>query len=426
MSRRTMSGRTMSRAARTLARAAARAAMGAACLVLLSAGAFAQETRYYAEGGRQVKELRGTIPGPTARLRIESDRGTVHLRRNDGDQVAYKVRLNVIAANPNEARKRLDRMVISASRADKLVEFTGTLPHNGPQGINADFEISVPDQVTTVEVVTGAGDIEAVGPKGSVSLLTRGGGIVAHDIAGPLVAETRGGNVRTGLLGSSARLVSAGGNVVVESVAGDLSVRTSGGDVRIDRSDGEVRIESGGGNVRVGKVRRGVSVSTNGGDIDVAESGGQVAAASAGGGIRVGSAASGVQCETAAGPIVLKDILGPIRALTSAGSIHALLVGSKLPGDWDLQALQGDIVVSLPESLPVTIRALIDNPQGKGIESEFPMKILRDLEETGRPLLIGEGQVGGGGGPMLKIRTLSGRIQILKAKSTIPNEEERR
>lgn len=406
-------------AARSVRLAAAAILAG---VLALAAPALAQEPRYYAEGKKQVRELAGSIPGTVGRVRIETERGTVRIHRATGDAVAYRIRLRAGGAVPSEVRRRLDRMTISASRSGDLVEFSGSLPARGlaRAGLEAEFEIGVPRRVTEVEVATGAGDIEVLGADGKVSLLTRGGRIVARNITGPLVAETRGGDILAEAVGSTARLVSAGGNLSVDGATGDLTVQTSGGDVRIGRAGGEVHVETGGGNVHIDKAGRGVTVVSNGGSIEIGEAGGAVSAASAGGAIRVGTAAGGILCETAAGPITLDGVEGAIRAVTSSGSIRVLLEGNKgLPGDSDLQASQGDVVVSLPESYPVTIRALVDNPVGQGIESDFPLRILRDLEDHGGGLLIGEGAIGGGG-PVLKIRTLGGRIHILKVKNTKP------
>jgi hypothetical protein len=383
----------------------------------------AQESRDYAEGRTVVREFKGAVPGGITRVRIDTDRGAVRVRPAGGDAVTYQIRLRAAGPDPAEARRRLDRMVVVASRAGDLVEFTASLPGRGALRMSpqAEFEIAIPARVASLDVTTGAGDVEASGARGRVALFTRGGRITVRDIGGPLVAETRGGDVAASGLGAVARLVSAGGNVSVDSSSGDLTIQTSGGDVRVGRAGGEVQVETGGGRVRVEKAARGVKVVSRGGDIEVGEAKGDVAAASAGGGIRIGSASGGIRCETAAGPIVVGGVEGPIRALTSSGSIRALLAGAGWPGDSDLQARQGDVLVSLPETLPVTIRALADSPVGEGIESDFPLRILRDLEDTGRPLLIGEGAIGGGG-PVLKIRTLGGRIQILKAKDVKPEK----
>jgi hypothetical protein len=374
------------------------------------------QARYYQEGRNLVHEIAGTVPAGAKRLKVDTQVGSVRLLRADGRLLTYRVRVRAAGPDMVEARRRLDQMVVSASREGDTVAFVGAVPKpdDPPRGLGAEFELSIPDDLDEVAVVTGAGDIRALGIPGRVTLKTRAGTIVAHDVEGALQAETRAGNIDAAGLGATARLLSAGGDVIVRDAVGDLVIRTSGGDVRVGRAGGSVEADTGGGGVTIEQSSGDVKVSSNGGDIEVGESGGAVAVATGGGGIRVGSAKRGVRCETNAGPITLDGIQGSIRALTSAGSIRALLQG-RLPGDSDLQTWHGDVLVSLPESLPVTIQALVDNPVGQAIQSEFPLTIVRDTQSAGRPLETGEIRIGGGG-PVLKLRTLGGRIVIRKVR----------
>jgi hypothetical protein len=379
-----------------------------------AAPAHDSQARYYQDGRNLVHEIAGTVPADAKRLRIDTQVGSVRLARADGRLLTYRVRVRATGPDMVEARRRLDEMVVSASREGDTVAFVGAVPRpdDPPRGLGAEFDLSIPDELEEVTVVTGAGDIRALGIPGRVTLKTRAGTIVAHDLHGALQAETRAGNIEAAGLGEGARLLSAGGDVIVGDAAGDLVIRTSGGDVRVGRAGGKVEADTGGGGIAIERALGDVKVSSNGGDIEVGEGGGAVAVATGGGGIRVGSARRGVRCETNAGSIVLDGIEGPIRALTSAGSIRALLQG-RLPGDSDLQTWHGDLLVSLPESLPVTIQALVDNPVGQAIQSEFPLTIVRDTQSAGRPLEIGETRIGGGG-PVLKLRTMGGRIVIQK------------
>jgi hypothetical protein len=374
------------------------------------------EARYYQEGRNLVHEIAGTVPAGARRLEVDTQTGSVRLVRAAGPLLTYRVRVRAVGPDMVEARRRLDAMVVSASREGDTVAFVGAVPKpdDPPRGLGAEFELSVPGDLDELAVVTGAGDIRADGVPGRVTLQTRAGTILVHDLGGALQAETRAGNIDAQGLGETARLVSAGGDVIVKDARGDLVLRTSGGDVRVGRAGGKVDADTGGGSVAIERASGDVRVRTNGGDIDVGEAGGEVAVATGGGGIKVGSATGGVRCETTAGSIVLGGIQGPIRALTSAGSIKALLQGS-LPGDSDLQTWHGDVMVSLPETLPVTIQALVDNPVGQAIQSEFPLTMVRDVESAGRPLEVGETRIGGGG-PLLKLRTLGGRIMIMKLR----------
>jgi DUF4097 and DUF4098 domain-containing protein YvlB len=370
-----------------------------------------------AAGTTAAHEIVGRAPAGLSRLRVETALGSVRLRPAAGTETVYRVRLRATGTDAADARRRLDRMVVSASRTGDLLHFTGTLPDSGDaaRGLTAEYDIEVPRAVGAVEIATGAGDIDVAELPGKISLLTRGGAITGGALGGPLEAETRGGRIQMGPLEGTARFVSAGGDVLLETVGGDLAVRTSGGDVRVARAGAGVQVESGGGNVRVDRAMGAVKIATGGGNIEVGDAAGEVAAATAGGSIRVGTAKS-VRCETAAGPIVLGTINGPVRAISSAGTIRALLGPAAIAADSDIQTWHGDVLVSLPDAPALTIRALVDNPVGRAIESDFPLAIRRDLEAVGRPLEVGEARLGGGG-PLLKLRTIGGRIVILKASN---------
>jgi DUF4097 and DUF4098 domain-containing protein YvlB len=397
--------------------AAPRAAGSAPAAATSNPVARPEGTRYYTQGRYLVQEINGTVPAAVARVRVDTQLGAVILRTAKGSTLGYHILLRAAGPDVPETRGRLDRMEISASRTGDLVQFTGTLPRtaSAPRGLDARFEIALPAGVRIIDASTGAGDIEASGTSGTIGLVTQGGTISARDLTGPLTAETRGGRIDVAALGASATLITAGGDVTVGTTRGPLVVRSSGGDVRIGQVGADIRVETGGGSVVIERADGAVQVATSGGDIDVAEATGAVTAATAGGGIRVGRAGGGVRCETAAGPILLEGVGGAVRAVSSAGTIRVGLRGRTLGGDSDLQTRQGDVVVSLPDDVPMTIRALVDNPVGHPIQSDFPLEVLRELAEAGRPLEVGEARIGGGG-PVLKLRTLNGRIRILKVK----------
>lgn len=375
------------------------------------------QVSYYQEGRNMVHEITGSIPAEAARLKVDTQLGAVRVVKRPGGEIAYRVRVRALGPDMAEARRRLDRMVVGASREGDLLSFVGALPkpEADSRGLRADFDLEIPESFSEVTVTTGAGDIRAEGAPGKVTLLSRAGAIMASDLPGPLQAETRAGNIMITGCARGARLITAGGDVSVDKGEGDLFVRTSGGDVRIGRVGGRIEAETGGGSVAIESAAGGVRVASNGGDIEIGDAGGEVAASTGGGGIRVGKSVGGVRCETGAGSIVLSGVNGPMRALTSAGSIRALVAGA-LPGDSDLQTWHGDVIVAIPDMLPITVQALVDNPVGRAIESEFPLTVLREAETTGRPLEMGEMRIGGGG-PLLKLRTLGGRIVIQKAKS---------
>lgn len=390
-------------------------------LFFLTAGGSltAQEDRQYREGRFLVHEIAGSIPSGTPRVRIETEVGSVIARPSAAPEVRYRIRVRAIAdENEDAARRLLEEMIVSAGKTGDAIVFRGQIGRPGAErDLTAEFGLEVPAGTKEFEVVTGAGNVEARGLRGIVTLATRGGSISADGIGGLLRAETRAGNIEVGDVLSAARLVTAGGTVRLNASGGDVLVRSSGGDVIIGRAGGLVRAETGGGNVTVESATGDVFIQTRGGNIQVGRVAGEVAAATSGGSIRI-AGADGVRCETAAGPIVLKGLQGPVRALTSAGGIRAdFLPTTRAFFDSDLQTWQGDVVVSLPESLDLTIRAEVDNSLGRRIRSDFPLRTFREAEDTGRPLEMAEGNIGAGGS-VLRIRTLGGNISILKLKDT--------
>ncbi|MCZ6696263.1 MAG: hypothetical protein O7A63_06960 [Acidobacteria bacterium] len=397
---------------------AARALIPAALLLLSLVPVAANEARYYRDGRYLVHEIHGAIPVRLPRIRIETDLGAVHVRSAPGNEVRYRIRVRVVARGQEASRRLLDRLMIGASRSGDLVLFTGQIADPGLlRGLAADFEIVVPEDASELEIFTGGGDLVAEEFGGRATLVTRAGNISAGALAGSLRAETSSGTIRIGRVGSDARLITGGGSVHLDEAGSDVLVRTSGGDIVIGRSGGGVKVESGGGDVRIDEADGDVTVGTGGGRITLGRIGGRVWAATAGGGIRIGTAGGGVRCETGAGVIELQAIGGPIRAITSIGNILADLSSFRgVFGGSELQTRQGDIIVSIPDSLAVTIRALLDNPSAGRIRSEFPLKISRRIGGIGRPIAIAEGDIAGGGS-LLTIRSLGGDIVILKSET---------
>jgi len=391
----------------------------AGAALLLAAPAAAQESRTFREDGRWVREVRGVIPAASLPIRVDTDLGVITLRAGPPGEIRYHVRARSGGADDAEARRRLEGFAISASRSGDRVLFRGESSRvTTGHGLAVEFDLIVPAGTSQIEATTGAGDISAIGFDGRLVLLTHGGRITADRLGGALRAESGGGEVNVGSAAAEVRLLTAGGNLRIGLAGGDVVAQSSGGDVSIDEARGTVRVETGGGSISVRKASRDVDVGTSGGNIDLGAVGGRVSAATSGGSIRIGSAGGGVRCETGAGPISIRGAAGPVRAVTSSGAIRAELGGG--PGalaDSDLQTWLGEVTVVLPEGLPATIRALIDDPAGHRIRSDFPLRISREAEGSGRPTEIGEGRVAGGGS-LIKIRALGGDIVILRSRKT--------
>ena len=394
----------------------------ALCVPALAVGAPAREASYVREGAGLVHRVEASVPLERARVRVQTDLGSVRITAGAAGttEVSYRIQVRAAGARDDEAaaRRLLDRLAVSASRSGEEILFLGELRGDTvpPAGLAAQFELTVPPGTPGLEVATGQGDVSVFGVGGPVTLRVGAGIIEVRAVGGMLRAETGGGRIEATDLGGGAQLVSGAGGVRVENARGDVTVRTSGGEIVIGRVTGRVRGESGGGSVRIDEAGGEVVAETTGGNITIGRAGGRITAVTAGGSIRVGSAGAGARCETSAGSIDLRAVDGPIHAVTSAGSIRADLGpprGVPWNGDSSLETWQGDVVLSLPESIHLSIRAMVDNPVGRAIRSDFPLTIVRDIEAAGRPMEIAEGAIGKGG-PVLKLRTLGGNIVILK------------
>ncbi|MFQ5877124.1 MAG: DUF4097 domain-containing protein [Acidobacteriota bacterium] len=386
----------------------------AAALAALPASA--HDARFYRRGRHLFHEIAGVIPAVAPRIRVESALGSVRVLGSSAPEVRYRIQLRASGVGDAEGQALLEKLLVSAGRKGEWIIFRGEAAQTRSlDGLAAEFVLEVPRDALEIEAITGAGDVVVRGLRGRATLLSRGGDIVAEDLGGPLRAETLSGNVRAARIRSAVSVASGGGGVRLDRTDGDVVVRTSGGHVVVGHVGGSVRAETGGGDVRVEEVAGDVHVASVGGNIVLGSVGGEVKASTGGGSIRVASARGGVECETAAGPIDLRGIRGPIHAITSLGSIRADLSGpGGAPGDSDLQTWQGDVVVLLPESLALTVRALVDSPLGPRITSDFPLSIRREIESAGRPIEVAEGEIGGGGS-LLDIRTLGGNVLILKS-----------
>lgn len=372
-----------------------------------------------------------------------SDRGTLTLTAELGSVriqtlpasappvVHYTVHIETDAVEP-AAHALLQRYVLTAKETPNGVSLVGRLPHlrsliNRNAQYWVQFQISVPANFG-VEVSTGAGDIET------------------PDLAGRVLLETQGGNIRTGRLGFgqyqkisaeryAAKLETQGGHITVLDVAGDLDaftagghiqagniagsakLRSGGGHIRAGHIGGEAHLETEGGNIAVGEAGSYVSVRTGGGQIDFGEVHGSVHAQTGGGGIRVMYVAGPMEVETSGGSICLTHVANTLRAATGNGTITAWIAPDspdpkhavRLPGASQLSSSSGDIVVFLPRNIMATIDATVDNGGAQRIEADPSLPL--NLQTRPEGSLHAYGTLNGGGA-VLKLHTAAGKIRL--------------
>ncbi|MGH9649351.1 MAG: hypothetical protein ACRD3I_02655, partial [Terriglobales bacterium] len=105
-----------------------------------------------------------------------------------------------------------------------------------------------------------------------------------------------------------------------------------------------------------------------------------------------------------------------VQVETGAGGIVAEFVNGASLTDSVLETRSGDVTVYLPDNVGVTIRGAIDSGSKNSVRSDFAeMRVVSDSGEWGPHEVLVEGKLNGGG-PLLKIRTTTGNIELLRAK----------
>ena len=370
----------------------------------------AQTSRVFREGNSWVEETTGSLPAGRE-LRAFTDLGSVQVVGNAA-QVSYVVRKRSFAANEELARRQFAQLRFAANKAGDSVVLEGRLTGHNLDRLTANIAVQVPRLTQVVKVKTAAGSLSFNAISGSIVGVTGGGDVKLDELSGPVKITSGGGIMEAGNMGSDLDLQSGGGNVSVERVNGQLVVKTGGGRVRIGTSGG-TSVETGAGNIEVSKCTGDLRVNSGGGNLTLGDVSGSVLAETNAGSVRLASAQGGVRVITGGGTVELLKVGQSAQVETGAGAITVQFVaGRKQFRDSSLHTAAGDIVVYLPASLGVSLRASTELANGKGILSSFPgLAITWEGGNYGPKSAYGEGQLNGGG-PMLRLRTTIGQIDI--------------
>ena len=368
-------------------------------LVALGPGLAAQSgSPVRADGDRWTQEWTGRAPG-AKRIKVRS-MGSVAVRGALGDEIRYRLVTRGRASQGDGWVPVVFREsgVVVERQSDDTVALVMREPVCGDCRVSFHLEIDVPDRTGEVDLHTMRGAIEVAGIAGSVNVRAVGGSISVEDVGGAVSASTAGGSIRLGTVGGPVTCDTAGGSIEVQR-SGSAVLRTSVGGIRAANVHGDLVAETGGGSVEVGRVEGSVQVITGGGSIRVVE------------------AVNGMQAQARAGDISIQRASGPLLLTSGAGDIVAGLLEGRDLKDSTLETAVGSIVVSLPESLALTLEASIRLAKGaRGIVSEFPSVRVRRSEQTFGA--VSEEAVGtiNGGGSLVRIRNGVGRIEILKRR----------
>jgi len=369
-------------------------------------------------------------------LRVKTDLGNVRIVRLESGTspvVRYSVRIET-DAKPPLAQKLLDHYTLKAAATSSGVELFGNLPAemtrgNGNAQFWVQFEISIPLGYN-VDINTEGGDIETQDVGGTASLVTQGGNIrtgriginkIRNAAAGRPVAklQTEGGHIQVLDVSGDLNAFTAGGHINVGNISGDATLRTGGGHIRAEQIGGRSDLSTDGGNITVGHAKSFVNVRTVGGQIDFGEVRGSVRAQTGGGGVRILYVTGPMEVESNGGSICLTHVSGTIQAATGVGTITAWISPDTSSGDMvhlsgpsQLTSVEGDIIVFVPRNLAATIDAIVSSGSERKIEADPALNLsIQSALNNGTPWAKGTVALNGGG-PLLKLRTTSGKIRL--------------
>jgi DUF4097 and DUF4098 domain-containing protein YvlB len=380
-------------------------------VVLAAIPLLAEEPRVNKEAGRWVEVTTGTI-NPAKVVKINTDAGSVSVTGGDSQNITWVVTKRSYSREEAEARRQFATFSMRpVVRPDYLV-LDGNYVGGRERGLDIQISVTLPRNTSMLKIETRGGHVNVNNVAGKVDTATLGGNIHLSGVGGPTLARTSGGGIDVGEAGGELRLETAGGNISVGSATGKVLARTAGGTVKVGSAPTAV-LETAGGNILVDKCSGELKASTAGGNLNIGQVEGPATLETSGGSIRLGSAKGVVKATTSGGEIHLNHLAYGAIARTAAGPITTEFVAQK--GNFTDSVLEtsgGDVVVYLPADLAVTIKATIENASGHTIRSDFSeIKINREGGDYGPGEVFGQGAINGGG-PLLKISTTAGNIEL--------------
>ncbi len=368
------------------------------------------------EGSNWVYVEDGSACQNPVRVKVVAD---VRLSAEAGPSsgLSYAWTLRGPAAGRQEAQRRLQAADVKAVQRGEWCVLTAlahrSMLHDGgaPAG---ELRVTLPAGVKECRLETSSGSLRAKGLSGEIYAATGAGSIELHGLSGNVTARTGGGLITAGRVDGSLRCLSGGGNIKVDRVAREAVLESAGGEIYVGDAGGRLRLSTA-GNIRVDNAAADVFAFTRGGLIDVARAGGTVTAENGSGGIQIG-AARGVRCESGRGTIRLSGVSGSVRATTAYGQVIVSLSAAQHLENSILATGRGDITVSVPSNLAVTVKALNETARWAGqVVSEFS-EIQARSQDVGAGLpVVAYGSLNGGG-PVLMLSTTHGSIYLKRLR----------
>jgi hypothetical protein len=184
----------------------------------------------------------------------------------------------------------------------------------------------------------------------------------------------------------------------------NTDLHTSGGDITVGNLTGKMLARTSGGDVKYGQIDGTVDANTSGGDVQLASCSGATKLRTSGGDVTAERIVGPADLGTSGGDIVAKHVENTLQAHTSGGDIEAGIAGA-LKGDCSLGTSGGDVTVTIDKSVACQLDA---STSGGGVQAAG-LTITLEGGGIGKSRLVGKVN---GGGPLLKLRTSGGEIEV--------------
>ena len=374
----------------------------------------AQESKVFQDGRYWVEETSGSISS-ARNLKVVADAGSVKVQGAGQPNVTYVIRKRVAAGNEQQARREFEKFRVSASNYGDTAMIKGQCMNNsGRSRLSVNYEVVAPQSMAMVYTRSGGGSLTINNINGRVDGETGGGDIRLDAINGPVSATSGGGTIDIGTIGGDLRVETGGGDIRIRMANGELNAQSGGGNIWIESASRNTQVETGGGAIQVRRAGGSLRAESGGGDLDIGDVGGSASVETGGGGIRLASAKGDVRAETGGGNIQLNGLWGGVSASSGAGSITAEFMGQAgRKAESRIETSVGNIRVLIPSGLALTVQALVDSGQERSIQTDFPELKIKSEGDFGPRETYANGAINGGG-PVLKLNTSTGNIQIVK------------
>ena len=373
--------------------------------------ALAQSSRIYRDGNGWVEEITGSLP-QTRTLKVTTDIGSIQVNGGSDSETKFVIRKHSYSSSEDAARKAFQQFGVTATRRGDAAIIEGSWEEGRGRKFNVEFQLTVPRGVQMVKLSSDGGGIKVAGIAGKLEAETGGGEVHLDDIAAAMV-ETGGGGINVGNASGELTLKTGGGSIRVVSTSARVNAESGGGSVWVGNA-GSADVETGGGSIKMDKCSGQAGVRTGGGTIELGDVNGAVNMETGGGSIHLSSAKGPVRVETGGGSLELWKLANGVRAETGGGGITAELVGTP-QGASSLETSAGDVTVYIAPDVKVTIQAEIQTAMGHKINSDFPELKIVSEGDWGPKTITATGGLNGGG-PMLKLDTTVGNINIRRGK----------